>query len=226
MSIADKLTTIAENVQKVYDAGKAAGGGGGAGYDEGYTAGQTAEYDAFWDAYQQNGNRTMYYQAFVQGGWIDETLKPKYPIVCKNDASAARSVFSNFRATIIPAPIYIEGINADETFYQAKTLVTITLLSLNGVPSFKSTFNGCTKLQNITIEGSIDVNFNISATAVLSNESVQSIIDHLKDLTGATTQTLTFHTDVKMTTNQINAAKGKNWTVVGGTEVANDYFDS
>jgi hypothetical protein len=103
--------------------------------------------------------------------------------------------------------------------------VTIQKLILNGVTRYTSTFAGCSKLENITIEGSIDANFNISATAVLSNKSVQSIIDHLKDLTGATTQTLTFHTDVKITTNQINAAKGKNWTVVGGTEVANDYFD-
>ena len=39
MSIAEKLVTVAENEQKVYDAGK------------------QAEYDAFWDNYQVYGNR-------------------------------------------------------------------------------------------------------------------------------------------------------------------------
>ena len=37
MSIAEKLTAIAENVPKVYEAG------------------QKSEYDRFWDAYQNNG---------------------------------------------------------------------------------------------------------------------------------------------------------------------------
>ena len=39
MSIADKLTTIAENEQKVFDAGK------------------QAEYDEFWDSFQSKGTR-------------------------------------------------------------------------------------------------------------------------------------------------------------------------
>ena len=62
MSIAEKLTTIAENEQKVFDAGK------------------QAEYDAFWDVYQENGNRTDYERAFSYRGWNQKTLKPKYKI--------------------------------------------------------------------------------------------------------------------------------------------------
>lgn len=215
MSIADKLIAIAENVQKVYDAGKAAGGSGG-GYDEGYAAGQQAEYDRFWDAYQQNGNRTMYYQRFQHDGWRDETLCPKYPIICKDDTSAATNVFTRCRATIIPTTVHIEGVIARETFYYAQHLTTITLLSLKDVPEFRSTFSGCSKLENITIDGSIDVNFAISATAVLSNASVQSIIDHLKDLTGAAAQTLTFHATVgaKLTDAQKAAITAKNWELV------------
>jgi hypothetical protein len=112
-------------------------------------------------------------------------------------------------------------------FSGCASLVTIPLLRLENITDFGACFTNCKKLANITIEGSIDKNFNISATAVLTNESVQSIIDHLKDLTGATTQTLTFHTDVKITTAQKQKATDeKNWTIVGGTEVANDYFNS
>jgi hypothetical protein len=56
MSISEKLTQIAENEQKVYDAGK------------------KAEYDAFWDNHQDYGNRTDYYCGFA--GW--RTFNPKY----------------------------------------------------------------------------------------------------------------------------------------------------
>ena len=62
MSIAEKLTTIAENQQNVFDAGK------------------KSEYDAFWDAYQQNGNRRNYAFAFSGQAWGCNAFKPKYPI--------------------------------------------------------------------------------------------------------------------------------------------------
>lgn len=99
MSIAEKLTTIAENQQRVFDAGRNSGGGGG-GYDEGYSngydsgyseghdmgysEGQTAEYDRFWDAFQLSGNRTDYQNCFSGEGWTDETFQPKYDIISTN----------------------------------------------------------------------------------------------------------------------------------------------
>lgn len=60
MSIAGKLTTIAENVPKVYEAGA------------------KSQYDTFWDAFQENGNRNIYSHGFNGGGWTAETLKPKH----------------------------------------------------------------------------------------------------------------------------------------------------
>jgi hypothetical protein len=62
MSIEEKLVTIAENEQKVYEAG------------------QKAEYDRFWDDFQENGNRKIYFYAFSGSAWTQETLKPKYTI--------------------------------------------------------------------------------------------------------------------------------------------------
>lgn len=46
--------------------------------DKAFTEGQQAERDAFWDIYQQNGERTVYNNAFSGYGWTDETFKPKY----------------------------------------------------------------------------------------------------------------------------------------------------
>lgn len=106
MSIAEKLTTIAENQQRVFDAGRNSGGGGyDSGYDEGYSngydsgfnegydsgywggydEGQTAEYDRFWDSFQDYGNRRNYQNGFASTGsndaWNDETFKPKYDLI-------------------------------------------------------------------------------------------------------------------------------------------------
>lgn len=52
-------------------------------------------------------------------------------------------------------------------------------------------------------------------SAYLSDESIQSIIDGLADLTGQTAQTITFHTTVKnkLTEEQIASATSKNWNI-------------
>ena len=101
MSISEKLATIAENQQRVFDAGRNSGGGGGdydsgyndgysngydsgfnegydGGYFSGYDEGQTAEYDRFWDNYQQNGNKTDYLYGFAGGSWNRDNFRPKY----------------------------------------------------------------------------------------------------------------------------------------------------
>lgn len=62
MSIAEKLQIVAENEQKVYEAGK------------------KTQYDEFWDVFQNYGKKTHYAHAF-SGYWNKETLRPKYDIV-------------------------------------------------------------------------------------------------------------------------------------------------
>ncbi|MBR4874655.1 MAG: hypothetical protein IKU87_02405, partial [Clostridia bacterium] len=89
MSIAEKLGIIAENVQKVYEAGKASAEGDSEGYSEGVEAGKQEERQAFWEAYQRNGRRTQYRYAFFDGYWTDVNYNPKYPIVCSALSSSA-----------------------------------------------------------------------------------------------------------------------------------------
>lgn len=84
MNMADKLTTIAENQQKIYDAGYAAGASENGDYDAAYAAGKQAEYDTFWDEYQSNGSRTDYSNAFAGAGWTTNTFNPKYDIAPVN----------------------------------------------------------------------------------------------------------------------------------------------
>lgn len=84
MSIAEKLTQIAENEQKVYEAGyekgKAEGGDTTEAYEQGVADGKKAEYDAFWDSYQDKGEYKMSHYMFAGNGWNDKTFKPKYDI--------------------------------------------------------------------------------------------------------------------------------------------------
>ena len=85
MSIAEKLQTIAQNEQRVYNAGyekgKSDGGDTETAYNQGLEEGKQAEYDRFWDNYQQNGKRTDYTNAFSGNGWNENTLKPKYDVI-------------------------------------------------------------------------------------------------------------------------------------------------
>lgn len=189
--------------------------GYGHGYAEGKDAGQTAEYDRFWNSNQNGGNRRNYYYVYSYTGWTDDCFNPKYPIICEGGSTNGQNIFyNNTVITRIPVDITVNGISARQMFYRCNELKTIKKLVLNGATDLSNMFINCTSLENITIEGSIDVNFNISATAVLSAASVQSIIDHLADLTGQAQQTVGFHSDVilRLTVEQVETITSKNWT--------------
>lgn len=102
MSIAEKLTAIAENEQKVYDAGYMRGSNDGYvqgeqnGYAFGFDEGKKAEYDRFWDDFQENGNLTNYYAAFAGNGWSLNTLKPKHIVKPIDDTYATQAANSLF----------------------------------------------------------------------------------------------------------------------------------
>lgn len=94
---------------------------------------------------------------------------------------------------------------------EIKGQIDLTLCTSN-----TSAFNGCSLLESVSFkENSIHINISFSQSPKLSDESVQSIIDGLADLTGSDTQTLTFHTDVKneLSEEQRAIITSKNWTL-------------
>ena len=222
MSIAEKLTTIAENQQKVYDAGYTAGqaaGGGGDSY-----------YDEFWDSVQQNGSRTGYVYGFAGESWTDDTFKPKYNI----EVSQVNYMFYYSKITDLQAALERAGVVLDlsnlsvsfmirpfdssqitrvgevnlahvtgaiNTFFaNATKLVTIDNLILSSSNTFGSNmFQNCEALANITIQGEIAKTINFQWCTSLTVDSMKSIILALKDfdgnggtVEGAWTQTITF----------------------------------
>lgn len=194
MSIAEKLQTIAENEQKVFDAGA------------------KSEYDRFWDSYL--GNRTYLSYAFAGYGWTSETFKPKYDL--KPKAEGGMNLFNGSRIAVDlvehlnKCGVTLDLSNASNVMYMfhgtrftrvgdlnlssvtvssaanymftaSDTLVTIDKIVLppNRL-NFTSAFDGCTALQNLTFEGTLRYHLNFSACP-LTHASLMSIINALGD---------------------------------------------
>lgn len=90
------------------------------------------------------------------------------------------------------------------------------LLDLSKSTGNQNMFIRCNSLVEIRfVKNSITLTLAIGSSALLSDESIQSIIDGLADLTGGTAQTITFHSDVKnkLTEEQIASVTSKNWNI-------------
>lgn len=210
------------------------------GTEEGYESGKKAQYDAFWDAYQQNGNRTNYNFAFGGAGWTDETFKPKYPIAPVGNAATENTFYASeitnipdgvldfsqvtycymtFRLSKLITSPPLDLSNCTEgtswLFGQCANLKEIKTVTVSEQVTYSNFVFSCAALEKITFAGTIGQALNFQWSPLLTNESVQSIIDHLKDLTGATAQTLTFHATVgaNLTDEQKAAISAKNWTL-------------
>lgn len=209
MSIADKLLTVAQNQQKVYDAGK------------------QAQYGRFWDAYQENGERSNYNSAFRGAGWSDESYNPKYPInIVFNNGSASEAThcFSTSQITDTKVPIKLSSAAATPLytyfFYYAANLVSVPLLEFDAdFVHANSNFQGARNLENITFGGCITQSgLNLSYCTKLTEESLLSLINCLADYsedTSGTSHTVTLGTANldKLTDPQKAVATEKGWTL-------------
>ena len=235
MSIGEKLTIIAENMQKVYDAGVKTG------------------YDKFWDDFQQNGNRTDYRSAL--GGFNVESFKPKYPI----RPTDAYFMFYNSGGGNLKIKDFVEyakennivldysrctnayygvgclrsqhfGVldfsvceNMQSLFYghqfnSTDSVVTIDEFISSEITTYNAnTFQHATQLTNLTMKGVIAKNsFNVSYCTKLTHDSLMSIINCLKDFSGSgTTYTVTLGTAnlVKLSDSEKAIATEKGWTL-------------
>ena len=217
------------------------GGDTEAAYNEGVEAGKKAEYDRFWDAYQDYGNRSEYSMLFAGYGWTKETFKPKYLIRPGSvgnhymmfartgievidetiiDASQATAFAMSFYNSSVIKSVTIDIRNLKEfkdVFNFDSVLETVVLKNVPETCNFTGGFSGCRKLTNFTVTGIIGgTNLTLQDSVSLTEESVQNIIDHLKDRTGLSVATLTFHATVggKLTPEQKAAITAKNWTLV------------
>lgn len=91
----------------------------------------------------------------------------------------------------------------------------IGTLDFSLTTSFGNTFGQCEKLEEIrVVPNCIKANLSIPSS-VLSDESIQSLVDGLADMSESETKTITFTTAVinKLTATQLQAIQNKNWQV-------------
>lgn len=95
------------------------------------------------------------------------------------------------------------------------------VLSEDGTQTFGTgtgnhAFLYASKLSHCPFEGTIGTSIWFNGNNLLDDETIQSIIDCLADLSGQTAQTLTFHATVgaKLTNAQKATIATKNWTLV------------
>lgn len=242
MSIEDKLTTIAENQEKVFDAGK------------------KSQYDEFWDNLQAYGNLGKYNYLFSYCRFHKESFKPKYPLniidgsftfayqrknhntqaigepiydliqVCKDnnvviDTSKATDLNSMFYAgdfiTIPTISFESHSEVIKSVFYAENKLETIEkiIFKADGSNTFSTNswelpFGGCSALKNVVIEGVIGDSLNLSACP-LTKSSIESFVNALSST--STGKTITFKKSAKesaFTTDEWNSliATKSNWT--------------
>lgn len=212
MTIAEKLTQISENEQKVYEAGyekgKAEGGGN----------------DAFWDVYQDRGNNKMSHYMFAGNGWNDETFKPRYDIKFRYGCTYtfALSLMTDIVASLQAQRVTLDTKEAsnltylcysmnsrsfpvlDTTgvtgytytsmrgiFYEAEQLEYIDKIKTNETIFYNDWFHGCDKLKDVTFEGVIGNDIDFQYSTLLSKASIKNIIGCLSDTASDETKTLT-----------------------------------
>ena len=248
MSIADKLTTIADNQKKVYDAGYEKGNQ--AGYDTGYVQ----AYDDYWTAYHTNTEMANGRHRFY--GWEinEKTFRPQqdftvtafYRMFCYTkgefdlvELCEKRGVKMVLKAATINDSMEVFGQSEvvrigevdlsvgtgnywQNTFGNCKKLHTIEKLVLSEKVYPYSSFLNCYELKNLTIEGTIGQNnFNVQWSTKLSKESIISIINALSETTSGLSVTLSKTAVDKAFETSEGAADGsqsEEWTALEGTK--------
>ena len=185
MSIADKLTTIAENEQNVYDAGKQEGYNKGytegkedgvtEGHTTGYNEGYQAYYDWFWNQFQYNNTNVNYTHRFYR--WTNSNiLNPKYDY--KHSTSAAESGNYTFAYMQSISDLKKDNIcsdvtNLSYTCYQSGALKNARTFHVTEKTKYSYAFSGCSSLEEIRFSGTIGQNgLSFSSCTKLSKASI------------------------------------------------------
>jgi len=206
MSVAEKLKQIAENEQRVYDAGE--------------KKGIETEYDRFWDKYQENGAKEYYRYAFAGAGWNNETVKPKYDIVPTNagnmfvsnsilsgsvkeifdeqgitfDLSKSTDCSGMFNScseiTELPYLDFSSTTMISQAFYGCRKLKSLNIKLPDRELNFLNAFRGLTALESIKVDGVIASDVSFEWSKLLSKESITSIVNALSATTEGKTLAL------------------------------------
>lgn len=217
MSISEKLTTIAENIPKVYKAGK------------------NKEWSDFWDIYQENGKRTDYQTAFRYSCWNDNNFKPKYliqPLNAENmfqrtmitdirmvDLTKATSVGSLCNSSTQGIRYVGQVGNSSLTtfgsvFGWCHKLISVEKMIVGAGAQFANAFTGCYDLVSIAFEGTIGYSISFADSGKLNKASILSIFNALSSTKSGQTLTLS----AASVTNAFGSTTATEWTNLVATK--------
>lgn len=149
----------------------------------------------------------------------------KLAFVNKGATVSANYVFGNLDSnTGIDVLETVDLANAECTFdafagaFQSRRALKSVIGEIDVSKSYTNTsaFYACTLLEEVRFKaGSITKAISFQQSPVLSDVSLQSIVNGLADLSEGTAQVLSLHTDVKakLTEAQLGAITAKNWSV-------------
>lgn len=166
--------------------------------------------------------KSLFYDSPLEGDLV-EHLNGLGVSLDLSRATTADSAFRNTKLTRIGV-VDLTGITSYDygtsyLFYYAGELETIDKLIMKKEVRFWSSFYNNKSLKNITFEGVIGRNFELTRCPALTKESLLSAINVLEDKTtdtSGTTYTVTLGSTnlSKLTDEEIAVATEKGWTVV------------
>lgn len=195
MSIAEKLVNIAEKIQRVFELKD----------NKPYI--DTREITD-WRFFNQEGKRDFLLPK------LDTSNGTNFYYFCRS-ATSLKVVPNNLNFSKASQLYY--------AFYGCTSLHTVEYIDFSSIPITTSTdnrifgiFYNCSALENITIkENSLKAPISFEYSPLLSNDSIQSIVDCLVSTTGVAKK-LTLHKDTyaKLTEAQFSTIANKGWEVV------------
>lgn len=240
MSIADKLTTIAENQQKIYDAGarnkcRRVAEAFWLNIDEDTWDGSNlfrgaySEYiealaarDMYPDGVHVEDATDMFLGAQYKGSYYDSGL----PLFREQSLWVANEMFEDSCFTVLP-PLdltYCASAGEDESrcryIFAYSDVVIIDGLTWDdrrGCPLDATAFEWCDDLEEIRFYGQcyIDVPWNLQRSEKLTHDTLVNILKRLSyDIDGPTTLTIGSVNLAKLTDDELSIAWKKGWDVV------------
>ena len=160
---------------------------------------------------------------YAEFDYVFQSANGLKKIICRTPNENVRvSMYQTFNRTTateidlseFPVLIY----SATQTFYYNSSVEIIkgTLRFADDMKNVANMFGYASKLKEVRFEeNNIRLSIVFASCKLLSNESIQSIIDGLADLTGQTAQTITWHKDIeaKLSEEQKAQITSKNWTI-------------
>ena len=98
-------------------------------------------------------------------------------------------------------------------FFRCVSLTTVPLFDTSSVTNMNNMFNGCNKLTNLGGFKNLGVAINLSASILITEESMVNVFNNLATVTTSQTLTLGSTNLAKLTDEEKAIATGKGWTL-------------